>query len=450
MTNYPKPTLEGRDANAVIKSGRYDWLVFTNEEEKNNSISNLKKHWEKRWICYNSHFIYIYKSQKSDYPQQVISLLDEIELEESIFEEKSKKKYICKIHARSTYLEKDTLTKAVHYVYIGDSRDELLDFFEPLLQMKNDDSDDDSEAKSFKVASSSISTTNSSHSLDPHASLGRATLRVRAINSGTIRRNTGKVGNELEKIFPSSAGVRASFNPENLFKYPTLFYSALVGDSNAVVLLMLEANINIDRSSVHPSWIAESYSSNNNSPPSPKKTHFVPRFLQISPTGRVPALSVDSESSFSDTSSVFREICTRFKVADNWYPEDQTKRQKVDDIMNSWGSGKVSHEALQPIFAKIHDSNKTIPSSSYRQSTDAQKLLNRLDSELKNSKYLSGETITIADLLIGCQLLSMKLVNIELGKHPNVKRWQKDLEDDLKHWATIQSEFENARKELQI
>jgi glutathione S-transferase len=66
-----------------------------------------------------------------------------------------------------------------------------------------------------------------------------------------------------------------------------------------------------------------------------------------------------------------------------------------------------------------------------------------LDARLAKSKWLSGDTVTIADIAVAAPMHPHKWQRLPLDEHPNLKRWMADVER-LPRWQKTQGAVEQA------
>jgi len=236
---------------------------------------------------------------------------------------------------------------------------------------------------------------------------------------------------------------------------PVFYFNQLFGQCNAILALITENNIDMERIVVHSSWILPSYGSNP--PPkislkesNGKRFHqpFRPRFVLLNPDQTVPVYAYGNQV-LTNSSEILRCLAAKFGLSEHWYPEEPKIRKKINEILDTWGVGKVIMETLKIVmFDKILSSTSTPPQYQYQNLLkEIAKIMSRLDSELQKQKFLLGDSMTIADL--GCygELLMLRFINYDLSKTPNVRKWQKEIELQLPSLTTFLSEFDSIVKQ---
>ncbi|PRP86662.1 hypothetical protein PROFUN_05141 [Planoprotostelium fungivorum] len=390
MVNYTKPAFNADGRSTVgptWRQGRYDHLVT---EVLTETISSLvKKHWEKRWLCFNDDFIYIYRSKTTDYPLAVIPRLGGNVISEVIFDDKAKKRYFVKIAAPSTYVEREELKKLNHFIGFED-REDFLQFSSPLINHTEAyHTEEDSE-----ISQESVPT------ISDTPKMGRANPSTTLLSVAQMAPPTNRPPSQHFAHPP---------------KFSTLFYNPMVPSSLAVSLFALEHNLPIERNSVHISWLAETYAKGTQT--QEKKSGNQPLFIRISPQCKVPAYfsDQDPENYQFDGAEILKGMVSRFKLDETLYPEEKVKRKRVDELM-SYGLGRSIMEAQQPMFAKIIDTTSKSGYSSSNMLKEVQRIVTRLDSELKSSRFLTGDHLTIADVLLICEVNASQSVGIDITK----------------------------------
>jgi len=145
---------------------------------------------------------------------------------------------------------------------------------------------------------------------------------------------------------------------------------------------------------------------------------------------KVPAIE---ENGFILTESVaiFHHLGRRGIIPERWYPSDLKKRTRIDEFLE-WqhtnigiGAGSLFH-----LHKLINGSEEDIK---YQE-----KILNKnlfdLDIWLKNSKFLTGDEITFADLMGATaieQVEGMKLFTVDPLRYPKVNKWREAVQQSF-------------------
>jgi glutathione S-transferase len=136
-----------------------------------------------------------------------------------------------------------------------------------------------------------------------------------------------------------------------------------------------------------------------------------------------------------ESHSVMRYLTQRFPklVADHWYPADTMKRSMVD----RWLEWRATH--LYPSMigivntAAFAGTRYTFPDAATREETakyyspKCEDALNNLDAQLKKTKFVGGEEISIADISLWTHLNTFDAVGVDLSKKSNLARWYNEI-----------------------
>ena len=151
---------------------------------------------------------------------------------------------------------------------------------------------------------------------------------------------------------------------------------------------------------------------------------------------------------------MFKHLCTEYKVAPNWYPEEKKKRDQIDEILDTWGFNKTILESMKPaLFDRILNPSSSAAQYSFRNILkDIGRLVSRVDSELGSNKFLSGSEPSIADLAIAGDILLLRFLgaHLDMSKYSNIKRWQSELATTVKSYSAVVADFEGVVKETGV
>jgi glutathione S-transferase len=171
------------------------------------------------------------------------------------------------------------------------------------------------------------------------------------------------------------------------------------------------------------------------------------------PLGLVPAIKMGPNNfRLAETAAILSYLCNSSDaVAASWYPDAPEARAAVDSWMH-WHhahSRMCTKMILHPVlFPKL-------PGQAEKAAQGAKQMkrvLKILNDALGESKYLCGEDMTIADLLIICEFDQHReevTGLIDFSPYPNVQRWMRTF--DEKKWyqgifetlQTVKSEYPN-------
>ena len=150
--------------------------------------------------------------------------------------------------------------------------------------------------------------------------------------------------------------------------------------------------------------------------------HKAPDYLEISPFGQVPAID-DNDTTLSDSNGILVYLVTRYGNDHEWLPIDPVKAANVQ----RWLSVAAGEIAYGPCSARLvtvfgadldWDNARTI----------ANNLFIVLEKALSRSAFLTGESITIADVAGYSYIAHAPEGGISLEPYLNIKAWLKRIE----------------------
>jgi GSH-dependent disulfide-bond oxidoreductase len=150
---------------------------------------------------------------------------------------------------------------------------------------------------------------------------------------------------------------------------------------------------------------------------------FKPEFLRISPNNKIPAI-VDPDGPDGQPISVFESGAILLYLASKtgkFLPADTRGRYKVLEWL-MFQMGGVGPMLGQAHHFRIYAPQK-IPYAVERYTNEAKRLYGVMNRQLAHTKYIAGDTYTIADIAIFPWLRSWKNQGIDWDDHPHLKGW---------------------------
>ncbi|XP_053209899.1 glutathione S-transferase 2-like isoform X2 [Panonychus citri] len=162
--------------------------------------------------------------------------------------------------------------------------------------------------------------------------------------------------------------------------------------------------------------------------------HLRPEFTSINPFHQVPTL-IDGDFTLWER-AILTYLVDRFAPGNSLYPSDLKARATIDRWLY-WDIGTM-YATLRPFIA-----NGSIDSEADQLFKDKAK---ELDDSLAETKYVAGDTLTIADLSLGVTINFSVAIGIDLSGLSHINRWTKQLESDLKSdtWSRLVVQPNNA------
>lgn len=150
-------------------------------------------------------------------------------------------------------------------------------------------------------------------------------------------------------------------------------------------------------------------------------------FLKLNPNGRIPAI-VDHEGPLGGSSAVFESGAILLYLAEKFgalLPVDPQGR--INAI--AWTFFQVS--GVGPMFGQAsfwRRRAEAIPAAIERYEQESARLVSVLERQLRDTTYLAGETVSIADVAhFGWIDVAEAYAGVDLSTAPSVARWREGL-----------------------
>lgn len=149
-----------------------------------------------------------------------------------------------------------------------------------------------------------------------------------------------------------------------------------------------------------------------------KKEHQTPEFYSINPLGKLPCLQ-EGQFLLPESAAILRYLAaTNSGVAFNWYPDDPRRRALVDAALD-WQHANVRGGAARLVFHRVLTRNMGGPFRSdpllakQAENTLRAAIQHLEDFWLKGRQFVAGNDISIADLLICCELEQLVMLGAD-------------------------------------
>ncbi|KAL9609070.1 MAG: hypothetical protein Q9167_006135 [Letrouitia subvulpina] len=172
--------------------------------------------------------------------------------------------------------------------------------------------------------------------------------------------------------------------------------------------------------------------------------HKSPDYTKINPCATVPA-AVDDDLVLTESNAIL-QYAADLSGESAAYPKDLKKRA----LVNRWLLWEASvwfpscyvylvEYVVKPLLNTKPD-EETIQGEAHRW----HRLAGILDAQLAKTKWLTGETVTIADIAVASPMHLHGAQKLPLEEHPNLKRWLLDEVENLPCWKKTQSAVDKA------
>jgi glutathione S-transferase len=159
----------------------------------------------------------------------------------------------------------------------------------------------------------------------------------------------------------------------------------------------------------------------------------------LNPNGLVPMLE-DGDFRLTESSAILKYLAAKFELA--VYPRDLRRRARVDEAMDWFNSQFLRDFGHNLVFPQVIPHHRR-PTEELNAGTIAwgktrsRVWLGVLDTHyLGRSRYVAGDTITIADYFGGSIVSAGHMIGLTFEAYPNIERWLGAM-TELSTWVSV-------------
>ncbi|XP_046573050.1 glutathione S-transferase 1-like isoform X3 [Haliotis rubra] len=165
------------------------------------------------------------------------------------------------------------------------------------------------------------------------------------------------------------------------------------------------------------------------------KEHLNPEFLKINPDQIVPTMT-DGDFTLWESRAIMRYLVGKYGGEDNsLYPRDLQKRAEVDRLLD-YDLGVFYRAMLETLMWPVR--NRSTPTK--EQQEQVVKAFNRINTLLKDKKFLTGDNVTIADFAMVVGFAAEFLFQGNMSDYPNAMAWYKRMQE-LPYYQEVNQAF---------
>lgn len=166
-----------------------------------------------------------------------------------------------------------------------------------------------------------------------------------------------------------------------------------------------------------------------------KGEHLSEEYEKLNPLKKVPVIE-DDGFILRESVGILRYLCREKNVQDHWYPEDSKQQAKVDEYLE-WQhldtrlncAMYFQYKYLIPLM-KGETPNEARVSEFKKRMKMTLELIENV--WLKDTPYLTGNEITIADLLGVCEIEQPRMAGYDARtEYPKIAAWMDRVHQDL-------------------
>ena len=167
--------------------------------------------------------------------------------------------------------------------------------------------------------------------------------------------------------------------------------------------------------------------------------HKTTEFLAINPNGALPAV-VDGDFALTESNAIL-QYAADVQGADQYYPTDLKQRADIHRWM-LWEAATwfpscyvyfVENVAKPLLFGAQPDAAVI-----EKEAPNWHRLAGILDGRLAKSKWLAGDSVTIADIAVAAPMHAHSMQHLPLDDHPHLMRWMTQGIEQLACWKNTQ------------
>jgi glutathione S-transferase len=179
--------------------------------------------------------------------------------------------------------------------------------------------------------------------------------------------------------------------------------------------------------------------------------HLQDAYLAINPNGLVPTL-VDDDFTLTESSAILKYLADKFDSP--LYPKDLKQRAKINEMMDWFNTGFYRDYGYGVVYPQIFPHHKRPTDDAQKATIEWGKTLSKKWLSVlndywlgKGNTFLTGDTMTIADLFGAGLLTCGHPIRTEFKDYPNIQAWLERIEA-LPHWKNINAATEGFREAI--
>jgi glutathione S-transferase len=149
-------------------------------------------------------------------------------------------------------------------------------------------------------------------------------------------------------------------------------------------------------------------------------------FLKINPVGKIPAIDDEGFQLF-ESNSICRYLCD--KNNSSLYPKDVKLRATIDQWID-YASFHIGANFMPIVYNRLFAPLRGIPVNE-KAIVDGLEFLKQyfplIEKQLTQHKYVAGQEISLADVVLLALLEPAELAKIDLSEYPQLTKWRSDL-----------------------
>ena len=147
-----------------------------------------------------------------------------------------------------------------------------------------------------------------------------------------------------------------------------------------------------------------------------------PEYLKLNPNGLVPTVK-DGDLIMWESNTICRYLASTRSGGERIYPRDPAARTHVERWMD-WQLAVVGPPMGQLLFGLVRSTPETRDQAAIEAARRrALAAWTIVDDEMKDKRYLGGDALTLAEIVLGTQIYRWFTFAIERPELGNLRRW---------------------------
>ena len=168
-------------------------------------------------------------------------------------------------------------------------------------------------------------------------------------------------------------------------------------------------------------------------------------YIKINPLKKVPAI-VHDDFILIESVAINSYLCDSFEKGETLLPRDDQKQRARVNMWLQWNGGELRHNSEKMWYVcLLNHAWLGIPEASDEVKQKSKEVffnsLEHLENQLAKTEYVSGDSISAADVQIFFEIyITMLAIKLDLSKFASINKWiQKVMEDPIIKELTEQS-----------
>jgi glutathione S-transferase len=181
--------------------------------------------------------------------------------------------------------------------------------------------------------------------------------------------------------------------------------------------------------------------------------HLSDDYKKINPFGKIPAISLDQENfKMAESCSILRFLASYYKTNEKWYPNKDPFRRALIDQWMDWHHSNSRFALSNFVFSKVFKpklEEKGIKRETFNTDQMVGKVLGFLNKILSTRHYIADDEISIADLIIVCEINQLFLVKYDFSPYKNVENYL-DRINSIQEVRIVNNIFADVAKKIKL